>query len=219
MTDAPPFEVRYIAPSGEDVTDGMLAMNFPHHAAASPVTPERFVENARALADSITSLIAERDQLKRDLAGANSLVSDIEAAVPGWRAYRDLADAVTCRLADLTRERDEARRAASLGCDANGGGPHTVITDHSYKFCGACGEAVRAPALAERLRAATARADAAESALDDLHGKLASVRRRFTDNADRVAVRGTISASVWKEATELLQIDIPPAGHSLGEDA
>lgn len=61
------------------------------------------------------ALLAEVERLKRDasmwelqLRGASGLIYDIEQAVPGWRAYRDLADAVTCRLADLVRERDEA---------------------------------------------------------------------------------------------------------------
>ena len=56
--------------------------------------------------------------------------------------------------------------------------------------------------------------DAAEDKLNALHGKLTMVRRRFTNNAHASRARGTISASVWKEATELLQIDIAPSAAS-----
>lgn len=32
------------------------------------------------------------------------------------------------------------RRRLGGGCDVNGGGDHTVITEGRYKFCGNCGE-------------------------------------------------------------------------------
>lgn len=46
----------------------------------------------------------------------------------------------------LTRQQEEiaelARRLGG-GCDANGGGQHTVIKGGTYSFCGGCGESLR----------------------------------------------------------------------------
>lgn len=39
-------------------------------------------------------------------------------------------------------EIEELRRRLGGGCDANGGGDHTVITEGRYKFCGDCGESL-----------------------------------------------------------------------------
>lgn len=63
----------------------------------------------------------------------------------------------------VERERDEARSYASLGCDAADGGAHSLIRQGAYQFCGACGETIKNPSLAERARAAEARVTALEA--------------------------------------------------------
>ena len=158
---------------------------------------------------AIERLEAEIERLTRALAGANSLVSDIERAVSGWRAYRDLADAVTCRLADLTRERDEARRLAALGCDANGGGPHKIMADRSYRFCAACGETVQDPRLIERLRAATTRAEAAETEAAKIRDRVTALEaglKPFADIADAYDDGEADDFEVWLGSSLPLRI-------------
>lgn len=101
----------------------------------------------------------------------------------------DLAEAANCieadaaRIAELeaalsaaTAERDEARKLASLGCDANGGGEHSIIQQGSYKFCHRCGSTIKSPALHERARNAEARAKAAEAEAARLREALKAVR-------------------------------------------
>lgn len=66
-------------------------------------------------------------------------------------------NALRTLISDLEKSRDEAREAASLGCDANRGGAHSIITQGSYKFCGGCGHTIKTPTLTERARKAEAR--------------------------------------------------------------
>lgn len=79
-------------------------------------------------------------------------------------------------LSAATAERDEARKLASLGCDANGGGEHSIIQQGSYKFCHRCGSTIKSPALHERARNAEARAKAAEAEAARLREALTAQR-------------------------------------------
>jgi len=68
----------------------------------------------------------------------------------------------------LTTERDAARKAAFLGCEANDGGPHSIIKQGSYRFCGNCGYTIKTPTLHERARTAEAERDRLREALTKL---------------------------------------------------
>lgn len=59
-------------------------------------------------------------------------------------------------LAAMRVERDDARKLAGLGCDANHGGSHTLIKQGAYTFCAQCGETITTPDLRERARTAEA---------------------------------------------------------------
>lgn len=62
------------------------------------------------------------------------------------------------RIAELEARILELEDMAAAGCDANGGGEHSIITQGKYHFCGNCGETVTQPTMQERARKAEARA-------------------------------------------------------------
>jgi len=85
--------------------------------------------------------------------------------------------AANAQIAALTSERDEARRAAGLGCEAANGGPHSIVKQGGYQFCQACGYTITAPKMTERVRKAEARANALEAEV----GRLLSALRKIAD--------------------------------------
>lgn len=53
-------------------------------------------------------------------------------------------EAQAAQIARLTAENERLRAALpGQGCDANGGGDHSVISQGTYSFCANCGETVR----------------------------------------------------------------------------
>ncbi len=52
------------------------------------------------------------------------------------RSTQDMLDLVADEI-------EELERRLGGGCDANHGGDHMVMSQGSYKFCGACGESLR----------------------------------------------------------------------------
>ncbi len=66
-------------------------------------------------------------------------------------------DALQARVKELEEQRDEARKASNLGCDARDGGAHSIMVQGSYKFSTGCGSTIRTPTLQERARAAESR--------------------------------------------------------------
>ncbi len=56
-------------------------------------------ERAEAAEARITDLQAEVDALTFEKRGADQVMTALEALVPDWRSYRDIVDAITCKLA------------------------------------------------------------------------------------------------------------------------
>ena len=103
------------------------------------------------------SNLEQRDQLAAAMAEAERRgYTTVEIEMD---ALRDLAKA----LEEAEGEKDEARRIAGLGCDANGHGAHTPHSQGRYVFCEACGETLTSPKLSERLALANSRAEKAEA--------------------------------------------------------
>lgn len=138
--------------------------------------------------------------------------------------YNGLRDEAAAQLAALKEERDEARKAANLGCDAKNGGAHSIMVERSYKFCAGCGETIRTPTLQERARAAEARATRIQQELDtsnDNHRAMAKQLARigqerdeaiaalkpFVDVAEEMLSRG------WDASNVALALDNPNEPH------
>jgi hypothetical protein len=69
-------------------------------------------------------------------------------------------DTVQALAADLVAARArvaELEGIAGLGCDAAGGGAHSVVAQGKYQFCHRCGETIKKPTMQERARKAEAR--------------------------------------------------------------
>lgn len=88
------------------------------------------------------------------------------------------AASLRSKVEELERERDEARKLASLGCDAADGGAHHIMAQGTYRFCAKCGSTIKAPTLHERARAAEARALAAEAKVERLTEANSKLHRR-----------------------------------------
>ena len=69
-------------------------------SACDLVDPARILrERADAAEARITDLQAEVGRLELDKRGADQVMKALEALVPHWRSYRDIVDAITCKLA------------------------------------------------------------------------------------------------------------------------
>lgn len=110
-------------------------------------------DNLERLEQQVRDADADRDQdlIDAEVTGERPDLHEHEMTVA--------VDDVRAVLAELIRLRGEVERLAKLngkGCDGNGGGDHSVISQGTYSFCANCGETVRVKncrarvALAER---------------------------------------------------------------------
>ena len=106
-------------------------------------------------------------------------------------------------IADLRAQRDEARSLCGLGCDAAGGGPHSIMKDGKYSFCHLCGETMKDIPMRERARIAEAKLDDLRAQRDEIGAKL-----KAEYNATlRTAWPGEISEMIIKLAEVTAQRD------------
>lgn len=96
-----------------------------------------------------------------------SIIDSEELLAATLRALLARAEAAEAERDALRAERDEARLLAGLGCDANGGGEHSVITQGTYRFCHKCGHTITQPDLRERCRKAEAERDALRAQVEE----------------------------------------------------
>lgn len=64
--------------------------------SAEPLLSVNDFRRAARASDASTS----GDEIALQLRGANAVITAIERAIPDWRSYRDLVDAVECKLAE-----------------------------------------------------------------------------------------------------------------------
>ena len=95
---------------------------------------------------------------------SNGLTATLDEARANAAFIAEMKSACDDGLLERLRE---AERMSDLGCDAADGGPHTVMVQGRYNFCGKCGIIVKRPTLSERARAAEARVRATEAKLSE----------------------------------------------------
>lgn len=152
-----------------------------HHAAYDFAIPKEMyddIEKLRAQAATaqaaLARLQAENEALRRSHAAVRDDAMKCDNALCAMEARAEEAER---QVEALRRERDEARAASGLGCDANGGGAHSLMEQGAYTFCSRCGLTIKTPSLHERARLAEAAREAAEAKAARLEEALKAVRR------------------------------------------
>lgn len=127
-----------------------LANAIRAYLAASHVNEPEKTEHVGG--DALSSSPSEMEATRWSAIGAGQMAADPEGR---WVSVRDF-DQAQSALAAMRAERDEARKLAGLGCDANHGGTHSLTKQGTYTFCTLCGETIITPDLLERARSAEA---------------------------------------------------------------
>lgn len=194
-------------------------------------------------ATAIDAILKERDALRSyadELFRENGIVRDMllnpnpDQEPDNVRLHREKCDAIDrafkaeqerdalqARVKELEAERDEARKAANLGCDARNGDAHSIMVEGSYKFCTGCGETIRTPTLQERARAAEARADALQARVKELDGfasdleVLKNLYRKACEDAESRATR--LQQEAYERAAKQAEQFAPPHSMDLGK--
>lgn len=112
------------------------------------------------------------DEIDEALGQAIDLLTSLSAQVEMLEKYvrrsNELIGLKDQRVERAEAERDEARKLAGLGCDANDGAEHTPMQEGRYTFCTKCGETITQPSLRERCRKAEAERDALKAEKHEL---------------------------------------------------